>query len=146
MRDLQCGGHSVADSKIGEENSSSRSLLGLRVLIVEDSWLVADTLAVQLEERGARVQGPFSTVARTLEFLKTNDADFALVDLNLIDGFADKVIEVLVARNVPYAILTGYRALPTNVDEAAVAFLKKPFDMAELIDILSRYAVDRRST
>ncbi len=130
----------MSGSTVGD---NKRPLLGLRVLIVEDSWLVADTLAVQLEERGAKVHGPFATVARTIEFLKTHDVDFALVDLNLVDGFADKVIDMLIARSVPYAILTGYRALPTNVDESAVAFLKKPFDMAELIDILDRYAIAR---
>ena len=125
--------------------SKLRALLGLRLLIVEDTWLVADTLAVHLEAAGARVQGPFASNARAISFLEEQSVDFALVDLNLVDGFADKVIEALLARGIPYAVLTGFRALPTNIDEQAVASLKKPFDMAELIDILGRYAIAGRS-
>jgi CheY-like chemotaxis protein len=116
-----------------------RPLLGLRLMIVEDTWLVADMLSVKLEEAGAQVQGPFPTGARAIECLRDGAMDFALVDLNLSDGFADDLVDALVEKNIPYAILTGYRALPTNADERAVAVLKKPFDPVELIDLLTRH-------
>ena len=136
--DCPCGEKPAVTTATG---SKLRPLLGLRLLIVEDTWLVADTLAVHLEAAGARVQGPFASNARAMAFLEKQPVDFALVDLNLTDGFADQVIEALIARGIPYAVLTGYRALPTNVDEHAVASLKKPFDMTELIDILARHAI-----
>ncbi len=115
-------------------------LLAMRVLIAEDSWLFADTLAVLLEEEGAHVLGPFGTVDKAVSCLRDEDVDFAIVDLNLGDAFADRLVDRLVARQVPYAIVTGYQALPTNADRAAVAMLRKPCDTRELIDLLSRFA------
>ena len=116
-----------------------RPLLGMRLLVVEDAWVAADLLTMQMEEAGANVQGPFATTAKAIEFLQQEPADFALIDLNLADGFADDLVDALVERDVPYAILTGYRALPTNADEHAVASLKKPYDADELIGILGRH-------
>jgi ActR/RegA family two-component response regulator len=115
-------------------------LLALRVLIAEDSWLFADTLAVLLEEEGAYVLGPFGTVGKALDCLHSETVDFAIVDLNLGDAFADRLVDSLVARQVPHAIVTGFQALPTNADRAAVATLRKPCDTRELIDLLSRFA------
>ena len=115
-------------------------LLALRVLIAEDSWLFADTLAVLLEEEGAQVLGPFGTVAKALACLDNEAVDFAIVDLSLGDAFADRLVDNLVARRVPHAIVTGYQALPTDADRAAVAMLRKPCDTGELIDLLSRFA------
>lgn len=115
-------------------------LLALRVLIAEDSWLFADTLAVLLEEEGAHVLGPFGTVAKALACLDNEAVDFAIVDLSLGDGFADRLVDNLVTRRVPHAIVTGYQALPTDADRAAVAMLRKPCDTGELIDLLSRFA------
>ena len=115
-------------------------LLALRVLIAEDSWIVADTLAVLLEEEGAYVVGPFATVAEAIEGVRTEAVDFAVVDLNLGDTFADGLVDNLVARNIPYAIVTGYLALPTDADRGAIATLHKPCNAKALIDLLSRYA------
>ena len=115
-------------------------LLEMRVLIAEDSWLFADTLAVLLEEEGAHILGPFGTVCQAMDCLSGEDVDFALVDLNLGDAFADRLVDSLVARQVPYAIVTGYQALPTTADRAAVAMLRKPCDTKQLIDLLSQFA------
>ncbi len=113
-------------------------LLGMRVLIAEDSWLFADNLAVLLEEEGAHVLGPFGTVAKAMTCLLTESVDFAVVDLNLGDTFADRLVDRLVEQNVPYAIVTGYHALPTNADHGAVATLPKPCDTRALIDLICR--------
>ena len=113
-------------------------LLGMSVLIAEDSWLFADTLAVLLEEEGAHVLGPFGTVAKAMTCLLTESVDFAVVDLNLGDTFADRLVDKLVEQDVPYAIVTGYHALPTNADHGAVATLSKPCNTKELIDLICR--------
>lgn len=126
------------------ETSMPRSgrgrLLGLRVLIAEDSWLIADTLSVLLEEEGARVVGPSASSEGALQLLEEEDANFALVDMSLSDTFADRIIEKLVDRSIPFAIITGYGALPTNVDAPAVRVFRKPVDRKLLIDLLSGYA------
>lgn len=108
-------------------------LVGLRVLIAEDSWLTADLLSVQLEEEGARVVGPASTCAGALELIGQQVIDVALVDMELGDAFADDLIDDLNRRAIPYVVMTGYGALPTNADEKAVARIDKPIERKLLI-------------
>ena len=114
-------------------------LAGRRVLIAEDSWLTADTLSVLLEAEGARVVGPSATCAGALAYLEREAVDFALVDMGLGDAFADRLAEELVARTIPFFVLTGYSALPTNADERAIKVIRKPIDKRVLIDLLSGY-------
>lgn len=123
---------------------SSGKLRGLRVLIVEDSWLIADTLSVLLEEEGVAVVGPCPTNEAAVIALQQGTVDFALVDLALGDAFADQVVDDLIARNIPYAIITGYGALPTNADARAVKVLRKPIDRKALVELLDHHVVRPR--
>ena len=112
----------------------------MRVLIAEDSWIVADTLAVRLEEEGAHVQGPFGKAKDAINYIRANQSHFALVDMSLQDSFADELVEALSARGVPYAIVTGFRSLPSNAEADSVAVFRKPVDASELIALLTKYA------
>lgn len=109
-------------------------LSNLKVLVVEDEWLAADTLCVLLEEEGANIVGPCSRAAEALERVRSETLDFALVDMQLADGFADDLIEDIVARGIPYVIITAFETLPTNADARAVAMLHKPINKKALID------------
>lgn len=111
-------------------------LVGLRVLIAEDLWVIADNLSVLLEEEGARVVGPAASNRHAIDLLRGESVDFALVDMNLKDAFADELTQKLIQRSIPYAIVTAYEALPTNADEGAVKVLKKPIDRNELVALL----------
>jgi DNA-binding NtrC family response regulator len=115
-------------------------LSGMNILIAEDDWLLADTLAVLLEERGARVIGPTPSASVAINLVVRSKVDFALVDMNLQDSFSDALVDTLQARGVPFAILTAYRALPTNCGEHAVATLHKPVDQSKLFELLQRFA------
>ncbi len=117
----------------------------LRVLLVEDSWLLADLLAVRLEEEGAFVQGPFSKACDAIAHLQDNTIDIALVDMVLKDSCADGLIDWLIERGVPYAIMTGYQALPTNAGSAAIAVLQKPLDLKVLVTLLSKFTGSTRT-
>jgi hypothetical protein len=66
--------------------------------------------------------------------------NFALVDMNLRDCFSDELIHNLNDRNIPFAIITAYHALPTNCGDRAVATLLKPVDHRKLFKLLSLYA------
>ncbi len=112
----------------------------MRVLIAEDDWLLADTLAVLLEEQGADVIGPAPEARKALALVQSTELDFALVDMNLRDGFSDELLQRLAERHVPFAIVTAYHALPTNSADLAVTTLHKPIDHRKLFDILSLYA------
>lgn len=121
-------------------------LCGMRILIAEDEWLLADTLAVLLEEEGARVVGPCPTTKDAIRVLNEDSVDFAIVDMNLKDSFSDPLVERLVQMDVPFAILTGYMTLPTNADDRAVGVVHKPADYKALIRLVSAYSTGGRST
>jgi DNA-binding NtrC family response regulator len=112
----------------------------MRILIAEDDWLLADTLAVLIEEQGAHVVGPSPEARQALAVLSQPDpVDFALVDMNLRDGFSDELIEKLNEWEIPFAIVTAYHTLPTNSGDRAVATLHKPIDHRKLFELLSHY-------
>ena len=112
-------------------------LSGLRVLVAEDEWIDADVLCVILAEEGATVLGPCSTASKAIDLLANQKVDLALVDMSLADTFADDLVTEISARSVPYAIITGYRALPTNADADAIGVLRKPFTSKALIDLIT---------
>ncbi len=118
-------------------------LSGARILIAEDAWLIAEALSLLLEEEGAKVVGPSATAAEAIELLGENDVNIALIDMSLQDAFADTLVDELLARKVPYMILTGFGALPTNADQDALMVLRKPIDKVALIDILSGFVAAR---
>ena len=118
-------------------------LSGLRVLVAEDNWVNADTMSVILEEEGATVVGPSSTAAASIELVRTEATDFALVDMSLSDAFADSLAAELKQRSIPFAIITAYRTLPTDADAHAEAVLHKPVSAKAIVDVISRWQMRR---
>lgn len=115
-------------------------LKGLRVLVAEDDAWAAERLGVMLEEEGARLIGPCRSVAEAQRLLKNNKVQFVLVDLGLADNFADDLVADAIERDVPFAIITGYEALPSNIYDGAVAILRKPVEKRRLISLLTLFA------
>jgi CheY-like chemotaxis protein len=111
----------------------------LRVLVIEDSWNVANRIASILASAGAHVLGPVPSVERALEVIRSEAVSLALVDMNLREAFADDVIAELVQRKIPYIIVTAYEMLPTNADTYAAAVVRKPVDAEELIALVGRF-------
>jgi len=111
----------------------------LRVLVIEDSWNVANRIASILEAAGANVLGPVPSVGRALEVIRGETVNLALVDMNLREAFADDVITELVNRKIPFVIVTAYEILPTNADTYAAAIVRKPVDAEELVALVSRF-------
>jgi DNA-binding NtrC family response regulator len=120
-------------------SNAPASLLRLRVLVVEDSWNVANALKAILEKAGATVLGPVPSVDAALAFIRSEPVSVALVDMNLQESFADDVITELVKRRIPFVIVTAYETLPTNADQFAAGVIRKPVIDAELIGLLSRF-------
>ena len=65
---------------VGEPvKSPENSLLGLRVLVVEDEFYIADDLARALRAAGASVIGPCATVAQAEAAVVDSAFDFAIL-------------------------------------------------------------------
>jgi CheY-like chemotaxis protein len=115
---------------------SDQPLTGVRVLVVEDSWQVAEGLRNLLRACGADVVGPVATTADALRLISEHAPSAALVDLNLRGGEqAHDLIDRLYEQGVRVIVTTGY----SDVQVAkAAAILRKPIDEVQLLDALNR--------
>lgn len=111
---------------------------GLRVLVVEDEFLVADHVAMILEDLGYEVIGPVPTIEDALAAIECEALDGALLDANL-DGLSSApVADALDALAVPFVVATGYgnlkltAAILENAPRVA-----KPFGQTDLARTLS---------
>jgi len=101
---------------------------GRRVLLVEDEALVAMMIQECLTECGHSVIGPINRAADALSAAKDGDFDAAILDINLGDGMAYPVAEILSARGVPFVFLTGYDAEMIDRRFGEVPILQKPIE------------------
>ena len=125
----------VSESEAG---GYSARLMGLRILIAEDKFLVAERLKHGLEAAGATVLGMAPTVDGALDYVAAEPIDVALVDMDLRGEFADRLIEKLLERGIPFVIVTGFQALPNNYAGDALAVVQKPVDKDELVELLAQ--------
>jgi CheY-like chemotaxis protein len=93
--------------------------------------MIAMTVADQLCELGYEIAGTATTMEQARRAAASSQIDAALLDLNLHGQLTDEIGDILAAREIPFALMTGYsKAAPgTFVD---VLVLRKPFSDADL--------------
>ena len=111
------------------------SLEGVRVLLVEDEYLVASLIEEILEIAGCIVTGPIPRLAQAVDAADRETCDAAVLDVNLAGERIYPVADILSRRNIPFVFVTGYGVLPGEY--ANRPRLCKPFKMADLLDTLS---------
>ncbi|RAZ83140.1 hypothetical protein DPM33_32630 [Mesorhizobium hawassense] len=120
--------------------NKSTPLSGLRVLVVEDTFLVALDLSDELTEAGCDVVGPASSVGQALEEIDGVDLDGAVLDVNLNGERSFPLAEHLAARDVPFVFLTGYDSATVFPDQFQdTPRLSKPVDTRGLIEAVARF-------
>lgn len=103
-------------------------LSGLRLLIVEDEYMVADHIGMLLEDFGCEVAGYASTVAEALDLIGSVALDGVLLDGNLNGDSSAPVAIELRSRSIPFVVATGYGCLELNAEALNGApRLAKPF-------------------
>ena len=98
-----------------------------RILVVEDSYLVARAIADALENEGAFVIGPVSTVedAERLAF-EAAHLHGAILDVNLRGQMVWPIADRLFRRNVRLVFATGYAAGIVKARYKDVPVIEKP--------------------
>ena len=117
-------------------------LKNLSVLLIEDSWLIAQGYKSLLEMSGMEVIGPAASVADAEELLLAQVPDMALVDINVQGGVSYGLIDVLVSRSIPVLVISGNAVLATAAAKVACV-LSKPVGGAALLSALKTLAVGR---
>jgi CheY-like chemotaxis protein len=115
-------------------------LLGLHILVVEDTFLVAMDLSDQLTDSGCDVIGPAASVKQALEQIHGVALDGAVLDVNLNGERSFPIAELLTARGVPFLFLTGYDSATVFPEEFQSApRLSKPVDGKALMDAVADF-------
>jgi DNA-binding response OmpR family regulator len=112
-------------------------LKGVRVLVVEDEYLVAILIEEILESAGCVVMGPIPRLPEALDAAHHDNCDAAVLDVNLAGERINPVADALSERNVPFLFVTGYGASALPSEYAERPRLCKPFRMAELLGALA---------
>lgn len=118
----------------------------LNIVVVEDEPIVAEDLRRQLKKFGYAVSGIFYNAEEALPFVREEQPDLLLMDVNLgagMDGI-EAVLQIKQSLDLPVIFLTG------NTDESTynrarqtdpAAFLSKPFrsrDLRAAIDLAAK--------
>jgi DNA-binding response OmpR family regulator len=116
-----------------------------KILIVDDDEDIVETTQFSLKARGYNCIVAFDGLS-ALKLAKTSNPDLIVLDIMLpkLDGF--KVARLLkfdtAYRHIPIIMLTA-KALAQDrklgEEAGADVYLTKPFDMAELLEIVGRY-------
>ena len=109
----------------------------IRIYIVEDEPLIAETAKMSLEEHGIKVLGISEDYTTALKEIQSRQANMVLLDIN-IEGKKDGVdlAEILEKLSIPYLFLTSQ----TDPDTLArvkktkpLGFIVKPFTESGLL-------------
>jgi CheY-like chemotaxis protein len=119
---------------------------GLRILLVEDEAMVAMIIEDTLNDLGCEIVGPMSNVEKALAAAKSEDhIDGAFLDVNLRGQLVYPVAEVLAARGVPFAFVTGYGEKGIDARYRGAPVLTKPFLPETVEQLVSKHMAGRGS-
>ncbi len=138
-----------ASSTLGAE-AGGRPLLGLRVLLLEDSLIVALETEDLLRALGAASIIAVSTIASANSMCESDSFDFAVLDINLGFGNSLKFAGRLRDAKMPFVFASGYGdQVVSGESRISELIVSKPYDSESLSSAialtLERQPVTRRS-
>jgi DNA-binding response OmpR family regulator len=120
-------------------SNTAGPLVGLRILLVEDEYLIAMEMAHWLREAGAEVIGPVPSVEQALDLIENERPHAAVLDVNL--GYGEKVFPVadrLEVLGAPYLFATGDVRVLKAPEYEGRPRLEKPILSPELLAALEK--------
>lgn len=103
------------------------------VLIVEDEWLIADSLQHVCETAGYVVCGPAARVPEALALVASAPPDVAVLDVSLRGERSFPIARALTDKAVPFIFMTGYVSIDIPEEFRGAPLLNKPIDEARLL-------------
>jgi CheY-like chemotaxis protein len=109
------------------------------ILVVEDEFLIALDIVAALENAGVAVVGPASTVGEALAAIEREPLRGALLDAHLGGESAGRIADMLVARGLPFAFVSGYGAESLPPAHRAAPLVRKPFTDRDLLSAIAGF-------
>jgi CheY-like chemotaxis protein len=110
---------------------------GRRILVVEDSPVVAPFTADVLGELGYEVVGPAPNMAAARDLVDGEEFDAAVMDIHIRGERVFSLCEVLAAKGIPFVLTSGYAdwQIPDRWQDAPR--LQKPYTIDQVQSALS---------
>ena len=100
---------------------------GLKILVVEDEYVIASDLKRILTHLGADILGPAGTIAAAEKLLAAHPApDAAVLDINVRGALVYPLAENLTTRGVPFVFVSGYSSNSVPAEFSAAPHCEKP--------------------
>ena len=107
-----------------------------RILIVEDEWLVAESLRRVLERNDFEVTGIAADATSAIQEVERRPPDLALLDMRLRAGSGTDVAAALGARKIPFVYVTAHsdeRTIEQAGSTRPAGFVVKPFTELQVL-------------
>jgi DNA-binding response OmpR family regulator len=105
-----------------------------KILIVEDSYPIAESMSRAIADVGFTTVGPVDTADRAMREIERDAPDGVLLDVSLREGSAVALANHLRRHKVPFVVVSAYAhdTLPNELRHAP--YLAKPMSEFELIE------------
>lgn len=118
------------------DRRAQQPLCSLRILVVEDEYLIASEIEETLAGKGAEIVGPAGCVETADELLSATAVQAAVVDLRLGGEMAFDLLDRLADRRVPAVLVTGYDREAIPPAYRALQLIQKPICADALTEAL----------
>jgi DNA-binding NtrC family response regulator len=117
--------------------SAGDAIKGRRILVIEDSPVVAPFTADVLADLGCEVVGPAPNMAAARELIDDEQIDAAMVDVHIRGERSFPLCEALAAKGVPFVLTSGYGDWQTPDKWQDRPRLQKPYTIDQVEDVLA---------
>lgn len=140
--EIECAHCRRTGNRKGSEVIQSQPTSGdvnqiVRVLILEDEPMIALGIEDILLDAGFAIAGVAYKLENGLALIESGACDAAIVDSNLAGVSADPAAIALMARGLPFIVLSGYSRDQLKSGFAGGRFLQKPCRPELLIETLT---------
>jgi DNA-binding response OmpR family regulator len=134
----------VAWDYLGKHVTTSR-LTGAKILIAEDSYLLAEAIGDFLRDSGIEPVGPVGHLQEACYLARERALDGALLDIKLRDAPCFPVASILLGRGVPFVFISGYSdKMLIPLECRGAPLICKPFEAGELKEAINMLLAVRR--
>jgi DNA-binding NtrC family response regulator len=129
---------------LGRSYGNPDAMIARRVLILEDSLIIAMEAEEILHEIGMDTVEIASNLEQAIVAINADSYDFALLDVNLGEGMSFGFARMLMERGIRFGFVTGYSTTQDfPADMQQVPLLVKPFDAVAMQHFVDKLFPDK---